>query len=109
MIVTQETNPACWPTTTNLGRATRLNQTSNEHVSQAFLVGAQAVLARSIGPVVNAFLSRILASGVPSERSDAKDVLDADLSAKEQAAVSEALQPASLTTATDEPVFILGE
>ena len=48
-------------------------------------------------------------NGRPSGVTEVEDVLDANLSAAEQAAVSEALQPASLTTATDELVFILGE
>ncbi|HCH64650.1 MAG: hypothetical protein CL927_02415 [Deltaproteobacteria bacterium] len=47
--------------------------------------------------------------GHPSDVTAVEDVLDANLSVEEQAAVSEALQPASLTTATDELVLILGE
>ena len=48
-------------------------------------------------------------NGTPGDIADVEDVLDAHLTADEQAAVSEALQPASLTAATDELVDILGD
>jgi hypothetical protein len=48
-------------------------------------------------------------NGMPGDVADVEDVLDAHLTADEQAAVSAALTPAILTVATDELVDILGE